>query len=338
MTLLLLLLAALIQVRGQPLAGGTVHGSAELPLERAAGGDTPVLSFSSVRGRLRLLLDTGAASTMVTPELVQRFGMTSTALSPSAFELAGGGSGCGDLRPRRSLLPDLDLIARPGSGRLELRGVEALVLPVAALPPGVDGVLGAPTLRRQPIWIDPPGGRMAFGAAALRLSSRSPAEAQDRTSPPAARIGPWPSASSSGPHQPERLLLRWHQGVPLLKLQTPLASVPALADTGAEGLFISPGLARRLPLLGRGRPLRLVGFCGEQPVEQSAVAGLSLAGHGPPAEGGPWALSEQLTAVIITANPLFAVLGVDAIVGQELLRHRRQLWRLDLDPPHLELD
>lgn len=338
MTLLLLLLAALIQVRGQPLGGGTVHGSAELPLEKAAGGDTPVLSFTSARGRLRLLLDTGAASSMVTPELVQRLGLSSTGLSPSTFELAGGGSGCSDLQPRRTLLPDLDLIALPGSGRLALRGVEVLVLPVAALPPGVDGVLGAPTLRRQPIWIDPPGGRLAFGAAALRLGARNIAESQNQSSLAAAAIGSWPSASPPGPSRAERLQLRWHQGVPLLQLLTPLALVPALADTGAEGLFVSTELARRLPLLGGGRPLRLVGFCGDQPVEQNAVAGLSLSGYGTTAEGGSLPSSDQPTAVIITTNPLFRALGVEAIVGQELLRHRRQLWRLDLDPPYLELD
>jgi len=31
------------------------------------------------------------------------------------------------------------------------------------------------------------------------------------------------------------------------------------------------------------------------------------------------------------------LLGVEAIVGQEVLRFRRQLWRLDTDPPRLEL-
>ena len=40
---LLLGLAALIQVRGAPLNGGLAEGSASLPLERASGGDTPVL-------------------------------------------------------------------------------------------------------------------------------------------------------------------------------------------------------------------------------------------------------------------------------------------------------
>lgn len=46
---------------------------------------------------------------------------------------------------------------------------------------------------------------------------------------------------------PQRVPLRWHQGVPLLGLRTPLGVVPALADTGAEGLFARRELARLLP-------------------------------------------------------------------------------------------
>jgi hypothetical protein len=40
---------------------------------------------------------------------------------------------------------------------------------------------------------------------------------------------------------------------------------------------------------------------------------------------------------ILTENPIFTELGVEAIVGQELLRQRRQLWRLDSQPPMLTL-
>jgi hypothetical protein len=50
----------------------------------------------------------------------------------------------------------------------------------------------------------------------------------------------------------------------------------------------------------------------------------------------PGAALEAVEAIIL-ANPVFALLGVEAIVGQELLRARRQLWRLDAVPPRLEL-
>lgn len=346
----LALLYALIQMRGQPLAGGQVAGSASLPLERAAGGDTPVLTLQSARGPLRLLLDTGASTTMVTPELADRWQLASTPLSPRHFALAGGGSGCGQLQPRRTLLPALTLAGEPSGGRLRLRGLEALVLPVSALPAGVDGVLGAPTLRRLPIWVDPLAQRIALGAAALRQrqairSQRIPAE---------------------------RYSLRWQRGVPVLDLQTPQGTVAALADTGAEGLFISPSLAARLTSQGAPQPLRLVGVCGEQRVERRRYSGLALIpdprplidplrvrpgalipspipasapgprspvrGQVPPAEGSHRPdLTASVSDAIITANPIFAGLGVEAIVGQEWLRQRRQLWRLDLNPPQLEL-
>jgi hypothetical protein len=55
-----------------------------------------------------------------------------------------------------------------------------------------------------------------------------------------------------------------------------------------------------------------------------------------PAALGPAAL-EQPREGIITENPIFSQLGVAAIVGQELLRQRPQLWRLDLQEPRLEL-
>jgi len=164
---------ALILREGRTLAGGRADGSAVLPLERAAGGDTPVLPFEAnpaaggpaAARAVRLLLDTGAASTMVTPELARRLGLATTPLASESIALAGGGSGCAGLRPQRTRLPEL-VLGRGGSNRLRLQGVEALVLPVAALPPGLDGVLGAPTLRQLPILIDPIAGRLVLGTAA----------------------------------------------------------------------------------------------------------------------------------------------------------------------------
>jgi predicted aspartyl protease len=292
-------LAALIQLEGAPLAGGRGSGGAQLPLERAAGGDTPVLPFRSATGPVRLLLDTGASSTMVTPALAGRLGLTSRPISADDGALAGGGSDCDRQHPRRTTLPPLTL------GSLRLSGVEALLLPIAALPPGVDGVLGVPTLRRLPVWVDPRGGTLALGPPALR------------------------AAAAAG--MPRRALpLRLHRGVPLLELRGEAGPVPALADTGAEGLFLSPKLARRLPPLGPPQPLTLVGICGEQTVIRQPFAGLGLPGE-PPADAA------RPLEGIVTGNPIFAQLGVEAILGQELLRRRPQLWRLDARAPRLLL-
>ena len=292
--------AALIQLQGRPLAGGRARGGVLLPLQRAEGGDTPVLPFQSSAGPVRLLLDSGASSTMVTPALARRLGLVGQPLAGGAAALAGGGGDCALPEPRRTSLPPLRLAG------LRREGVEALLLPIAALPPGVDGVLGVPSLQRLPVWVDPRAGQLALGPPALRAAAAAGSPAL-------------------------RLPLRLWQGVPLLEMRGPAGStIPALADTGAEGLFLSPALADRLPPLGSPTPLRLVGVCGEQAVQRRPFAGLGL-------PGDPAATTERPLEGIITANPIFRQLGVEAIAGQELLRHRRQLWRLDTAPPRLML-
>jgi hypothetical protein len=134
--------------------------------------------------------------------------------------------------------------------------------------------------------------------------------------------------------------------VPLLSLITVAGRVDALADTGAEGLFLSPALAARLHPLNQAESLAMVGFCGTQTVRRQTFAGVAFA---PPVSASPGqqdsrqpvALEppglEQPREGIITENPIFSQLGVAAIVGQELLRQRPQLWRLDLKEPRLEL-
>jgi hypothetical protein len=159
--------------------------------------------------------------------------------------------------------------------------------------------------------------------------------------------------------------------VPLLSLITVAGRVEALADTGAEGLFLSPALAARLHPLNQAEPLEMVGFCGTQTVRRQTFAGLAFAPpvaaiQDQPDSRQPTALApraqvpgaqvpgapepeapepgaqgqaalEQPREGIITENPIFSQLGVAAIVGQELLRQRPQLWRLDLKEPRLEL-
>lgn len=291
---------ALLQLSGTPLRGGRLRGSLSLPLERAAGGDTPVLTFSAAEHPLRLLLDTGATMTLLLPAAAARLGLRPRNEAKTAVTLAGGGLACGQLLPRRVELPPLRLTG-PKDGELRLEGAEALVLPVAALPAGVDGVLGVPSLRQLPFAIDPQAGWVRFGRSATRPKQRGDAAAIS-------------------------LPLRWRRGLPLLDLQGRRGPLAALADTGAEGLFLAPELLPELTALGPGERLTLVGVCGDQPVTRLPVLGVTLPGTGASA-----------SAAILTPNPIFQELGVKAILGQELLRRHRQLWRLDLAEPRLEL-
>ncbi|MEB3335046.1 MAG: aspartyl protease family protein [Cyanobacteriota bacterium] len=300
---------ALIQTRGQPLRPGSLTGEGVVPLERAEGGDTPILPFSTPRGPLRLLLDTGAATSMVTPAAAERLGLRRRPLDPGDFSMAGGGLACQRGRLASAALPVLALPAAGGRGGLRLEGLEVLVSPVAALPPGVDGVLGAPTLRQGPLVVDPRAAMVMLGGSALR----------------------WRQTQGA----PSLVVpLRWRLGVPLLPLRLGMpgggsgSGGEALADTGAEGLFLTAPLAERLTPLGPSEPARLVGVCGLQEVKRQRLLGIAL--------GAPGAPLEPVEAIIL-ANPVFALLGVEAIAGQELLRGRRQLWRLDAVPPRLEL-
>jgi hypothetical protein len=216
-------------------------------------------------------------------------------------------------------------------GGLRLVGVEALMLPVAALPAGVDGVLGVPSLRLLPVAVDPLAQQLSLGPRALAPRS----------------LGP----RSLGLQPRQTLPLRWFRGVPLVALQTLAGRVEALADSGAEGLFLSPALAARLHPLNHPETLSMVGFCGTQTVRRQTFAGLAFAPPVAPIPGLPGAREpaalkpgaqvpgalEQPREGIVTENPIFDQLGVSAIVGQELLRQRPQLWRLDLNEPRLEL-
>jgi hypothetical protein len=300
---------ALVQVKGAPLRAGVLQGAANVPLERAADGDTPVLSFrtageGSSGQPVRFLLDTGASNTLVSPALVRRLALASTAIPAQEFGLVGAGKDCTDLRPQRAPLPTLRLTG--GVGRLEMRDAEALVLETGGLPDGVDGVLGAPLLRQLPLWVDPRGGRVALGSPAVVAAERQ--AAADAVSPTV-------------------LPLRWSSGVPLLPLNTGAGIVPALADSGAEGLFVTPVLGRRLTAGAAPGPVLIAGFCGLQRAERYSLAGISLVPSTP----------ARKVEVIVTDDPIFASVGAEAIVGQALLRHHRQLWRLDREPPILQL-
>lgn len=300
---------ALIQERGRPLHAGYLTGSSHATLERAAGGDTPVMTFLSDRGPVRLLLDTGASAAMVTPSLVQRLALRRQRLPPEMFSLVGGGANCHDLEVSSTRLPPLRLLSHDDAGNVRLNGLEALVIPVEALPKGVDGVLGAPSLRQLPFVVDPVKGELLFGDSALQ----------------------WRSAMALEPHA---AVMSWRRGVPLLSLRIRSSKdqkvmvISALADTGAEGLFLSDELTSSLFALGPAQSVRLVGVCGSQWVRRQRLTGIGLGSQSP---------TYQMIDAIFTSNPVFSSLGIQAILGQEWLRNRLQFWDLTVSPPRLEV-
>lgn len=288
--------AALVQLEGMQLPHPLVRGATEVSYERPADGDTPIVGLTTPDGTVvRLLLDSGASVSLVTEALARRLGLAVTDLPPGTLRLAGAGTGCRDLRPGRVRLPDLAL------GSLQIEGLEALVMPALGVPPGSDGVLGAPLFRQLPLLIDPIRRRV--------------------------RLAPEQDGRAMAPAHAQRLPLRWNHGVPLVDLQDSKGrGGSALVDTGAEGLFVSRNLAARLDAGGPVRPLRITGFCGDESALQMDLQGLRLAGR---------PLGSQ--AMIVTDSGILAALEVDAVVGQPLLKNRRQLWLLNREQPVLLL-
>ncbi|MFM7229630.1 MAG: aspartyl protease family protein [Cyanobacteriota bacterium] len=288
--------AALVQLEGMRLPEPRVRGAANVPYDRPADGDTPIVSLTTPDGAvLRLLLDSGASVSLVTERLVQRLGLPVSPLPPGALRLAGAGAGCQDLRPGRVQLPQLTV------GGMQIDGLEALVMPALGIPPGSDGVLGAPLFRQLPLLVDPVGRRL--------------------------RLGPDLDRAGVAPAGATRLPLRWRHAVPLLELQDSRGTQgSALLDTGAEGLFVSRNLAARLRPQGPVQALRIAGFCGDESALQMDLEGLQLAGT-----------PVGKRSMIVTDSGILAALEVEAVVGQPLLRDRRQLWLLNREQPVLLL-
>ncbi len=88
-----------------------------------------------------------------------------------------------------------------------------------------------------------------------------------------------------------------------------------LLDTGADTTVVSTKLAQQLGLKGT-KPMEVTGFCGMEKGTQTQLSQLSL----------QQAQSDRVDAVILN-SPVLEVVGVDGIVGQNVLNRYRQHWR-----------
>jgi hypothetical protein len=107
------------------------------------------LTGPSGRADLRLILDTGATTTLVRPTILLAVGYDPDASSDRVAAAMGGGVG---------------LVPRVTLDRLSALGRNRLAFPVLAhaLPPaaGADGLLGLDFLRGSVLTLDFPGGRI----------------------------------------------------------------------------------------------------------------------------------------------------------------------------------
>ena len=185
-------------------------------------------------------------------------------------------------------------------GALKIRELAVLVMPKLGVPPGTDGVLGASALRQLPMLIDPTQQQVRFDQ---QLSIHSaPAEAL-------------------------RLPLQWRDYVPLVQVSDQSGkSTLALLDTGAEAVFIGVPLAQRLSPQSPPSGVEIQGFCGSEFAVERLFAGLSVGD-----------ITLQRSPAIVTRNRILKDLNVEAIIGQPMLKNRRQLWLLNRPDPVLLL-
>ena len=181
-------------------------------------------------------------------------------------------------------------------GELKIRELAVLVMPKLGVPPGTDGVLGASALRQLPLLIDPKQKQLRFDQQ-LTLQS-APADAV-------------------------RIPLRWRDHVPLLHVSDQNGDeTSALLDTGAEAVFIGVSLAQRLSPQSPPSGVEIQGFCGSEFAIERTFSGLSVGN-----------LSLGKSPAIVTRNRILKDLNVEAIIGQPLLKKRRQLWLLNRPAP-----
>ena len=185
-------------------------------------------------------------------------------------------------------------------GELKIRELAVLGMPKLGVPPGTDGVLGASALRQLPLLIDPKQKQLRF----------------DQQLTP-----------QSAPADAVRSPLRWRDHVPLLQVSDQNGDeASALLDTGAEAVFISVSLAQRLSPQSPPSGVEIQGFCGSEYAIERIFSGLSIGN-----------LSLEKSPAIVTRNRILKDLNVEAIIGQPLLKKRRQLWFLNRPDPLLLL-
>jgi hypothetical protein len=160
--------------------------------------------------------------------------------------------------------------------------------------------LGASALRQLPMLIDPTQQQVRFDQ---QLSIHSaPAEAL-------------------------RLPLQWRDYVPLVQVSDQSGkSTLALLDTGAEAVFVGVPLAQRLSPQSPPSGVEIQGFCGSEFAVERLFAGLSVGD-----------ITLQRSPAIVTRNRILKDLNVEAIIGQPMLKNRRQLWLLNRPDPVLLL-
>lgn len=239
-------LQAIVQLRDLQLPRPQVQGQATLPLQFLADSRSFTLLLSTGGQTGKFVLDTGASTTIIGSELVQRLGLVGEPIPRQKFDLAMAGDDCPALNATLHRLP---LLAIAG---VQVKNLPALEFSRAFLPGGISGVLGMNFLRNFDLQVNPQ----------IRQLQLLPSTA---TQPIPATAVPLSSKL----------------GVMLAQVKiNGQGPFTFLLDTGADSVFLSQEVAQQLKLdQGPRQPLNVLGFCGLEKAAQVKLSQVELQQH-----------------------------------------------------------
>jgi len=197
-------LAGLAVASGVLLSPQRAHSQSSAPLHRRHTGDIGTLALvdATLDGRtLRMMVDSGASSTLLAPESAREFGLA--VIERVRVATLGGVQQVDRVRLGPLRIGDAELAA----GTALVLDLRAVLGPALA---GVDGLIGMPAWRERPVAFD-------FVQRRLLMGDDAVARLQD--------AAPWP--------------LHTESGLPVIELRLgDRAPAPFLFDTGNAGALV----------------------------------------------------------------------------------------------------
>jgi predicted aspartyl protease len=285
---------AIVQLRDLKLTPPKVQGQATLPLQRLPESYAYTLNLQMGNQSGQFLVDTGASTSIMASELVQRLKLTGQPIAANQLSLAVAGDRCPPIQAKWYRFPSLLPVAsasQPASpNRLSINGLQAIEFAGKELPGGLLGVLGTDVLGQFDLKINP-------STPSLQLLSPSTLPVAD---------------------QQRAIPLRRYLGVMIAELKINGAGpFKFMLDTGADSVFISPRLAQQLNLDPSLRQnIEVLGFCGLEKAEKLILSQVEMQNH----------QQNNLEGIILT-SPVLKLLNVDGILGQAFLAQYQQHWR-----------
>lgn len=238
---------AIVQLQGLSVPTPQVQGAGTLPLKPLEQNQvyTTLGSLGSLPSRF--LIDTGASTTMIAPEIAQKLQLSGQAIPGERLSSAVAGNECATMNAMLHALPTLRL------GPVTIQGASGLRFEKTVMPDGLAGVVGMDILNRFDLNIAPQAQTLSLLPPTLLPASKVTAA----------------------------IPLQRKLGVFLAKLtlnhQGPFTM---LLDTAADSTFISQPLARRLQLNPQTfKPMQILGFCGLEPAQRSQLTSVKLQQH-----------------------------------------------------------